>query len=174
MSRFGCNRRVKDPSGSWEYSQLLGAKVRVKSMPVSNFFCSINASDLLTIDNIYFRVSLDGKTITVIELTEIPGKIFTWRDLEIVELNSRNLYQDPSLCGVFLCGVTLCGNKVSLEPSYDENPLESSGGISVIDESGTIITNRYIRILNADVENPSTDKDEITDIKVNFDGDILD
>lgn len=174
MSRFGCNRRVKDPSGSWEHSQLLGAKVHVKSLPVSNFFCNINSSDVMTIENIYFRVSLDGKTITVIELSELPGKVFTWRDLEIIELSSKNIYQDPSICGIFLSGMTICGNKVSLEPSYDENPTESGNSIAFIDENGTIITNRLVRILGADVENPETDKDDITDIKVNFDGDVLD
>ena len=173
MSRFGCNRRVKDPSGSWEYSQLLGAKVRVKSMPVSNFFCNMSF-DILTIDNIYFRISLDGKAITVIELAEMPGKVFTWRDLEIIELNRRNIYQNAALCGTFLCGSTICGNKVSLEPSYNDNPSSEGGGISVIDENGVVVSNRYIRIKNAEVEDPTTDKDNITDIKVNFDGDVLD
>lgn len=173
MSRFGCNRRVKDPSGSWEYSQLLGAKVHVKSLPVSNFFCNINSSDIMTIENIYFRVSLDGKTITVIELAEMPGKIFTWRDLEIIELSCKNIYQVPATCGTFLCGITLCGNKVSSEPSYDES-ISETGGISFIDDSGVVVSNRLVRIVGADVENPETDNDNITDIKVNFDGDVLD
>lgn len=173
MSRFGCNKRVKDPSGNWDFLQLIGAKVHVKSVSITNFFCRINSSDLFTIKNIYFRISLDGKAMTIIELAELPDKVFNWRDLEVVELNNKNIYQDPAQCGMFLCGGTLCGNKVSLDPSYDEVNT-SEGGISYMDENGTIITNRYIRIVNADVEDLSTDKDNITDIKVNFDGDVLD
>ena len=175
MSRFGCNKRIKDPSGNWELSQVLGAKVHIKSMPVSNFFCNMQGSDLYTIENIYFRISLDGKTITVIELAEFPNKIFTWRDIEIVELSTKSIYSDPATCGTFLCGGTILGNKVSLDPSYDDvlEPGES-GGIAFIDENGNIISNRFVRILNADVEDPNTDPDSITDIKVNFDGDVLD
>ena len=67
------NSRIVGPSGIWEYEQLIGAKVKVSSLPVSNFFGCFSgggSNDLLTIKDIYFRISLDGKTITVIELTQ--------------------------------------------------------------------------------------------------------
>lgn len=171
-SNCNANKRIVGPSGVWEYDQLLGAKVILKSMPVSNFFGTMcSASDKLTIKDICFRISLDGKTITVIELEEYPGKIFTWKDLEIVEINTMTKLKP--ICGKVLCGQSICGYKVDTAPSYLED-LARGGGISVIDEKGNIITNRYIRILGADVENILTDPDEVTDIDINFNGDVLD
>ncbi len=49
-----------------------------------------------------------------------------------------------------------------------------SNGIAFIDEKGNIITNRIVRIVGANVEDINTDTNEITDIDVNFNGDILD
>jgi hypothetical protein len=119
------------------------------------------------------RLSLDGKTITIIELDQYPGKVFTWRDLEVVEIKNRSRYD--ALCGAFLSGQSICGNNVSKELSQDSTELpENAGGVSLIDENGNIISNRYIRILGADVEDPNTDGDNITDIELNIDGDILD
>ena len=170
MSKFGCNKQIKDPSGSWDYEQLIGAKVQVKSLQVSNFFNCFNSSDICTIKNIYFRISLDGKAITVIELDQYPGKVFLWRDLQILELGSR--YRYDAMCGEFLCGQTISGYNVDKEPSQSTESLE--GGVSLIDDKGNIISNRYIRIVGADVEDPNTDTNNITDINVNLDGDILD
>lgn len=173
MNNCSCNKnkRIVGPSGIWDYDQLLGAKVIVKSMPISNFFGSMcSASDKLTIKDIYFRISLDGKAITVLELNEYPGKIFTWKDLEVVELNTSS--KAKPICGTFLSGQAICGYKVDTAPTYLDDV--NSGGIAFIDENGNIINNRYIRIVGADVENLATDTDEITDIDINFNGDILD
>ena len=93
------NSRIVGPSGIWEYEQLIGAKVKVSSLPVSNFFGCFSgggSNDLLTIKDIYFRISLDGKTITVIELTEYPGKIFTWKVSSLMLLVSLKLYVELS------------------------------------------------------------------------------
>lgn len=166
------NKRIVGPSGIWEYEQLLGAKVKLKSLPVSNFFgCMCSDSDTLTIKDIYFRISLDGKTITVLELAEYPGKIFTWKDVEVVDISSTAKFK--AICGTFLAGQTLCGYKVSHEPSYLDD-LTNGGGIAVIDDSGKIIRGRYIRFIGADVEDPDTDTNEITDIDINLNGDVLD
>ena len=170
MSKFGCGKRIKDPSGNWEYEKLIGAKVSVKSLPVSNFFGCFDGSGYKTIKNIYFRISIDGKTITVIELEEYPDKIFTWRDLEVIELSNNHKYD--ALCGALLCGQSVCGYNVDKELSVSED--DSDGGISLIDDNGNIIKNRFIRIIGADVEDPNTDTNNITDINVNIDGDILD
>lgn len=171
MSRFGCNKRIKDPSGNWDYEQLIGAKVSVKSLPVSNFFSCFDGGGEKTIKDIYFRISIDGKTITIIELEEYPGKIFTWRDLEVVELSNRQKYD--AICGTLLCGQSICGYNVDKELSVTDEALDN-GGIALIDEKGNIISNRYIRIMGADVEDPNSDTNNITDINVNIDGDILD
>lgn len=166
------NSRIVGPSGIWEYEQLIGAKVKVSSLPVSNFFGCFSgggSNDLLTIKDIYFRISLDGKTITVIELTEYPGKIFTWKDLEIIELNVISKFK--AVCGTFLSNQSICGYGVDTEASWIK---DTSNGIAFIDEKGNIITNRIVRIVGANVEDINTDTNEITDIDVNFNGDILD
>ena len=163
------NNRITSPSGIWEYEQLIGAKVRVCSMPISNFFnCFSGGNELLTIKDIYIRISLDGKAITVIELVEYPGKIFTWKDLEVVELNIVSKFK--ATCGMFLADQTLCGHGVDTSPSWSEN----ISGIAIIDENGNVITNRIVRIVGANIENINKDTNEITDIEINFNGDILD
>lgn len=160
------NARVVGPTGTWEYTQLLNARVRIKSLPVSNFFCNMSsATDLYTINDIYFRVSLDGKVISLIELRELPGKFFTWKDLEIVEINITSVTRP--ICGTFNCGRAICGYKVSPDASFGSG----IGSIAVVDENGNVITNRYVRFVGADVEDINSDKDNITDI--NFNGDEL-
>jgi hypothetical protein len=82
MNNCKCKRLV-GPYGSWSTEELIGAFVRVNSMPVSNFVKGFDSSATYTIKDIYFRVTVDGKTITTITLNECPGMIFTWKDLEI-------------------------------------------------------------------------------------------
>ena len=94
-----------DPAGIWDYQNMIGAQVKVKSMPVSNFSSGIMASDTYTIGDIYFRVSLDGKTITVIRLKELPDLFFTWKDLEII----RTLTYSNALTGATKVGNTIVG-----------------------------------------------------------------
>ena len=163
MSKFANKRRIKDPSGCWDYVQLIGAKVQIKSLPVSNQFkCFSSGSSIGTIDNIYFRISLDGKTITVIELLEYPDQIFTWRDLQIIEVN--NVSTEKAICGTVICGEVLCNTPPGAVS-------EISGGIAVVDnDENTVITNRYIRIRGAKIEDPTNDEDQITDININVSG----
>jgi len=104
MSNCGCKRDM-DPAGIWDYQNMIGAQVKVKSMPVSNFSSGIMASDTYTIGDIYFRVSLDGKTITVIRLKELPDLFFTWKDLEII----RTLTYSNALTGATKVGNTIVG-----------------------------------------------------------------
>lgn len=85
MTNCEC-KRVKDPSGLWDFKNLIGAKVYIKSIPISNLIRISQTDVLYTISNIQFRVSVDGKAITIIELEEIPGSFFTWKDLCIDSL----------------------------------------------------------------------------------------
>lgn len=83
MTNCECKRMVK-PHGTWTLEDLIGARVNISSMPVTNFVGKEFSSGVTcTIKDIYFRVSLDGKTITIVELEEYPGYFFTWKDLEI-------------------------------------------------------------------------------------------
>lgn len=103
MSNCGCKRDI-DPAGIWDYKNLIGAKVRVKSMPMSNFHRGVFGD--CTIEDIYFRISIDGKVITVIRLKEHPDLFFTWKDLEVLSVKDY----PESICGSFKAGTTLAGN----------------------------------------------------------------
>lgn len=158
-----CSRkRIKDPTGNWGYFSMLGAKVHIKSTPISNFFGTYCCSDTYVIKDISFQVSLDGKTITVIILDGLEDKFFTWKDLEIVEVGDAQLKN--SQCGEFNCGESICGRGVDHEPTW----IESIGnGLAIIDSKGNVISGRYIRINNAEIEDITTDQDDITDITFN-------
>lgn len=161
------NQRIVGPTGTWDYVQILGAKVIIKSLPISNFFGTMcSNSDLFTIEDIYFRISLDGKVITIIKLVEYPDKFFTWKDLEIVEVNVKAKFKP--ICGTFNCGQAICGYKVNKEASFGLGNC----GVAVIDENGNIISGRFVRFVGADVEDITNDKDNVTDIS--FNGDEID
>ena len=104
MSNCGCKRDI-DPAGIWDYENLIGAKVRVKSMPMSNFHNGVFGD--CTISDIYFRISVDGKAITIIRLKEYPDLFFTWKDLEVLKTVE---YSDP-VCGNFKAGSAMTRNE---------------------------------------------------------------
>lgn len=161
--------RVKQPNGTWGYQSMVGAKVKVKSTAVTNFFSTFLASDTCTISDIYFQVSLDGKCITVIELAEQPGKFFTWKDLEIVELVNENL--SDAICNFFVAGDSICGRNVSHEPTWLE---DIKGGIAIIDKDGNVIVNRYIRLTQGKAEDiPMGENGEYNITDVTICGDII-
>ena len=114
-----------DPAGVWDYQNMIGAQVKVKSMPISNFSSGIMASNIYTIDDIYFRVSLDGKTITIIRLRELPDLFFTWKDLEVVKTMSYGL----ALTGNFKVGMTVVGYG-----DMTEEDLSDSENIDVLED----------------------------------------
>lgn len=172
MSRFGFSKSIKNPSGSWSYEQLIGAKVRVVSTSVSNMFRSFDCNDISTISKIDFRISTDGKVIPIVILSEYPDKAFTCRDIAVIEL--CNDYQYDAVCGKFMSGQSLVGLNVDTSLTVDEESGDLGGGISLIDDKGNVITNRYVRFVGADIEDLTTDKDNITDINISLDGDILD
>ena len=114
-----------DPAGIWDFQNMIGAQVKVKSMPISNFSSGIMASNIYTIDDIYFRVSLDGKTITIIRLRELPDLFFTWKDLEVVKTMSYGL----ALTGNFKVGMTVVGYG-----DMTEEDLDDSENIDVLED----------------------------------------
>jgi hypothetical protein len=119
MSNCGCKRDM-DPAGIWDFQNMIGAQVKVKSMPISNFSSGIMASDTYTIGDIYFRVSLDGKTITIIRLRELPDLFFTWKDLEVIKTMSYGL----AITGNFKVGMTIAGyGEMSEEDEADSEDI---------------------------------------------------
>lgn len=171
MSRFGFSKSVKNPSGSWNYEQLIGAKVKVVSTSVNNMFRCFDSSNTLTIKEILFRISTDGKVIPVVILSEIPDKAFIWKDLVVLEV--RNEFKYDAICGGFSSGQCVVGYNVDKEATVDPDSPDLNG-ISLIDDKGNIISNRYIHLVGADVEDPNTDTDNITNISLGLSGDVLD
>lgn len=111
-----CNRtRVTDPAGVWNYINLIGATVRICSMPVSNLnnLFAFDNTTLHTIEDVCFRVTTDGKTITVIRLKDLPDCLFTWKDLEVLNvipvIDEDEDFISRAICGRGYCGQMLCG-----------------------------------------------------------------
>ena len=102
MSNCGCKRDL-DPAGIWDYKNMIGAKVKVKSMPISNFHAGILGE--CTISDIYFRISTDGKVVSVIRLEEYPELFFNWKDIEVIKVFNPS----ESICGTFKAGGSVSG-----------------------------------------------------------------
>lgn len=75
------------PSGEVDHKRLIGAKVKILSGRSSdNFVKDINK--LAIIDEIRYKISLDGKTFAIIKLKGYPDYVYTWKDIQVVELGS--------------------------------------------------------------------------------------
>lgn len=167
---MGICKKVEYLDGTWTYNDMIGSTMRLKSMPCGNYFSFLGgaAEQDLTLEEVYFKVSRDGKVFPVFKMKEFPDKLFTPRDLEVISVNPCAWV--PAICGEFICGQTLCGYDVSSEGSF-ENKVD---GLSLVDENGNIIKDRYIRILESSTEDVTTDEDQITDIDINIKGNVLD
>lgn len=86
------NRRLikfDEASGLIDYTQLLGAKVRVKQ--ISGVTQWIGRKNILyTIQDVKFRILLDGKCYALVILAECPENTFLLKDIEIESLNEEN------------------------------------------------------------------------------------
>lgn len=86
------NRRLikfDEASGLIDYTQLLGAKVRIKQ--ISGVTQWIGRKNILyTIQDIKFRILLDGKCYALVTLAECPENTFLLKDIEIESLNEEN------------------------------------------------------------------------------------
>lgn len=84
-------KRTCYPNGTWNAEDLIGAKVKIRSMPISNFNTLTNIGGDKTIEKIEFQVSIDGKAFTVITLKELPGQVFLWKDLMITKISGKDV-----------------------------------------------------------------------------------
>lgn len=121
--------------GTWSYWDLIGAKFKLKSVPLSingvlqKDLIALSRQDLI-LEEIFFRASTDGKLVPLFRMKNICGKLFRARDLELIEINP--LQNISTYCGNFICGRVLVGNKLdannpfnSETPEIDENPENS-------------------------------------------------
>ena len=87
--------------GTWRYEDLIGAKVKIKSLPVYNRLISFNGDTIHTIEDLIFQVSETGKVICIIKLVGVECD-FTFKDLEMISLRSPK-----TICGDEICGTVL-------------------------------------------------------------------
>ena len=81
--------KFNEASGLIDYTQLLGAKVRVKQISgVTQWLGRKNT--LYTIQEIKFRILLDGKCYALVTLAECPENTFLLKDIEIESLNEED------------------------------------------------------------------------------------
>ncbi len=161
------NQRIRcnDPQGNWDVKNLIGSKVKVKSMPISNFMQNEfkYAGKLLTVSEVYIRVSSEGKAITVIETEELPNKFFTLKDLQILSLNEH--LQSDATCGDFCSSQSSAGHDV--DPS-------SITGVAIIDDN-VVFDDSYVKFTGAvDVEETYNEDKKSVVLNVNINGDVLD
>lgn len=77
------------PSGEVDINKVIGATVRLVSACQSQGWIENVDQKTYTIKDILFRVSIDGKTFTIIKLEGLENKTFTWKDIEFISLNNE-------------------------------------------------------------------------------------
>ena len=114
--------------GVWSYKDLIGSKFRIKSVSISyagiiNKNSSFRYSNMeLTLKEVYFRASTDGKVLILFRMEEIVGKLFIPSDLELIEIVKAS--DDPKVCGRFIAETKgLVGNDDYQEKNNPENIL---------------------------------------------------
>lgn len=105
--------------GTWSYKDLIGSRFKLKSIPISiggvlQKGCnSLKYSNTeMTLKEIHFRVTTDGKVYTLFQMEEFCGKLFLPRDLEVIEIIPVPT-RIATICGEFVCQNVPVGNKVS-------------------------------------------------------------
>ncbi len=163
--------------GTWNYRDVIGSKVALSSLPVVSayrkYMSGASRSQDLTIEDIIFRISRDGKILPLYKFSGLE-EYYPSNYLTVLCVNPTP--DKPAICGWILCGETLCGHKCE-STMYDANELLgiSSNGVTVVSDDKTIVVkNRAINIVGATIEDPDNDVDDVTSIEINFQGDILD
>jgi len=95
MSRGVCKdteRRIKKSTRSVviDYAKIVGAKVRIKSTTMQNGWDIEKPSEVYTVSEVGFRVTIDGKCHTILAIKELGNRTFALKDIEFVELNTGN------------------------------------------------------------------------------------
>ena len=81
--------KFDEASGLIDYTQLLGAKIRVKQISgVTQWLGRRNT--IYTIQEVKFRILLDGKCYALVTLAECPENTFLLKDIEIESLNEED------------------------------------------------------------------------------------
>lgn len=120
MIRNTRNIAVTSPTGCWNLYQLVGAKVRVSSLSVASGLFSFDSNSLYQIQDIKFRIAKDtGKAQASIYLIGIPGRVFGWKDIEIVSLGFG--YSGYAVAGCFVAGEMWAGLNL---PSEEDDPTD--------------------------------------------------
>lgn len=81
--------KFDEASGIIDYAQLLGAKVRVKQISGMTQWIG-RRNTLYTVQDIKFRILLDGKCYTLVILEECPENVFLLKDIEIESINEED------------------------------------------------------------------------------------
>lgn len=95
--------------GTYRYQELLGSKFKLKSVPLSlhgnlQTGCPGNiTTETMTLAEVYFKATTDGKVYPMFRMKEVCGRLFSPRDLELIETTKI-----PKLSAV--CGNIVCGN----------------------------------------------------------------
>lgn len=87
-------------NGTWKYEDLIGAKVKVTSLPVANRFSGISGSTIYIIEELIFQISDDGKTVVIVKLKGTDC-LFTFKDLEVISLRppQRTVCAETTITG---------------------------------------------------------------------------
>ena len=102
----------KSPYGIWDYTQLLGATVKIKSLSIASGAFGFDADKEYSIEDIGLRINRFGKAYTSIKLTGIDRE-FVWKDLEIIGV--QYWMWNRAICGIPCCGYSICGYKDDIE-----------------------------------------------------------
>lgn len=154
---------MKIEDSIYRIGDMIGSLVRLRNLPINNVGEVLKCKKIrYTIKDVLFRVDRLGVTTTLFEFEELPGRYFNPYGTTIEYINMFK--NSDAMCGKFMCGDALCGYNVSTTPD---------GSISIIDDFGNIIKDRYVYFENTDVEDPSTDPDNITNMTVNIDGGVV-
>ena len=119
---------ITDPMGVWEYSQMIGATVHIKSLAVGRGFFAFDDTANYIIEDIKVRISNYGKCESSIYLKGI-SKPFAWKDLEVTGVD-LSLYP-PAICHKFCCGETLCGYGLDIPTEKTEVATSSNTGKNI-------------------------------------------
>ena len=177
MAKLKKESKPKPLEGTWNYRDVIGSKVALSSLPVVSayrkYMSGASRSQELTIEDIIFRISRDGKILPLYKFSGLE-EYYPSNYLTVLCVNPTP--DKSATCGWILCGETLCGHKCE-STMYDANELLgiSSNCVTVInDDKSIVVKNRAINIVGATIEDPSDDVDDVTSIEINFQGDILD
>lgn len=119
------------PCGVWDYSQLLGATVKISSMPIGSGLFGLDSEREYEVEDVGLRMNRFGKAVTVIKLKGVDWE-FTWKDLRVLGLPFW--MWEPAIVGIPMVGRTLCGYNTDLalkteEPVNETKKSYCEGGI---------------------------------------------